>query len=131
MRYDDDAWNECATSVLEVDHYEAFRCFRPTNGHDRTDYGSVSLFEYYVDQLVEHGMSKKQADDVACISYKDFINNSVNNGYSPDFRSPFDVYSQCERDAYWIVFKRCAIEYIDKNCPDAWFREMLKEPDDE
>jgi hypothetical protein len=117
MKYDNDAW-ACAGSVLVVDHAEAFRV---VSG----DY--LNLFEYYVNQLIEYGMSKAQADDVARMAYKYFISNSVGNGYCPNFRFPFDNYSQCERDAYWRVFKRCALEYIDEKCPSAWFREMFVE----
>lgn len=91
----------------------------------------VSLLEYYIATMVEFGMHDSQAADVALIAHRQFAESAVHNGYCPNFRQPFNAVSEIERKAYWMVFKRCALAYIDKNFPNAWFREMFVDPFDE
>lgn len=81
----------------------------------------MTWMEWAIDQLVNNGMFEDQAKAVmaevvehpATVSMKDRWNDSV-DGYPPQMKA-----------VCLVAIKTQALEWIDRNCPKAWFRPMF------
>jgi hypothetical protein len=71
--------------------------------------------------LVEHGMWDDQAEAVVEMLKADEINKSMVHRWNDDVEGyPLSVLT-----ILWMKAKHAAIEYIDTNCPEAFFRSMF------
>jgi len=76
------------------------------------------------EMLVEHGMWPEQAEAVMEIMKVDDIHESMIHRWGDDVED----YPQGLLLILWGSAKVKALEYIDANCPEAWFRPMFIEP---
>lgn len=77
-----------------------------------------------IQMLMNKGMSKRQADDVMDIAIPQ-LNNLVQD-YSINFSDASDAYPDVIYSIIFIPLKKISLEYIEKNIPMAWFKEMFQ-----
>jgi hypothetical protein len=83
--------------------------------------------ERLVNKLIASGLSEEQAEAIFEEARK-LIESRV-----PDYRIKWnlsaDGYPEMTYALWWIDIKRAALEWIDKNVPNAWFRGLF-DPND-
>lgn len=72
--------------------------------------------------LSEQGMFDEDAEAVVEMVIKDDCNVAMKNRWNDDISN----YPSTTRSVLWDSVCRIALEYIDKNCPKAWFRSAFE-----
>ena len=73
------------------------------------------------EMLVEHGMWEDQAEAVVEAMKANEINRSMVHRWNDDVEG----YPPSMLAILWMKAKHAAIEYIDANCPETFFRPMF------
>lgn len=75
--------------------------------------------------LVGNGLFDNQADEVVII-----VKNAPENDIMAQrWNDRVEDYPPMMVNILWFTAKRHALEYIDANCPQAWFRPMFVDKD--
>lgn len=74
-------------------------------------------------KLVAHGMFENQAQEVLDVAIPRI--KKFSEDYTITFDSPSSDYPSVLYNLLFIQIKPIALEWIDKNKPEAWFREMF------
>jgi hypothetical protein len=75
--------------------------------------------------ITEKGVSDNDAKKIF-EEAKEIINNKIPE-YKITWDSPADQYPNSLYNLWFIYINRVAIAWIDKTCPQAWFRSMFRE----
>lgn len=78
--------------------------------------------EWAENQLQARGLFPDQAKAVIDIAAASAENESMASRWSDSV----DGYPETMKSVLWMSIKTHALEWIDTNCPQAWFRPMLK-----
>lgn len=73
--------------------------------------------------LTQRGMYESQASKVMDMAIPEL--NKLSDDYKITFDRPADEYPAVIYDLLFISIKPIALNWIDKNIPQAWFREMF------
>ena len=71
--------------------------------------------------LVSHGLLEKQAAAIVEMVKADEANEAMERQWKDDAEG----YPSVLLSALWHSVERCALQYIDANCPEAWFRSLF------
>jgi len=82
---------------------------------EKTFYGQA------VDYLMTRGMSHEQA----CSVMIGVINAEENDVMKDRWQTPIEGYSPVMLNILYLSCNDYALQYIEKNCPQAWFRPMF------
>lgn len=74
--------------------------------------------------LVGYGMFESQAKQVIELAIPDIEKQSPGN-YKITWDQPASGYPEMIYSLWFLVVKKVALPWIDKNCPNAWFRPMF------
>lgn len=81
----------------------------------------MTIEEKLVEMLYESGLFKNQAVEIVERAKANVVNESMQNrwqdqaeGYPPQLLA-----------VLWVSVKDHALEWIDENCPQAWFRPLF------
>lgn len=81
-------------------------------------------FEQNMKMLLEQsGMFPEQAQEVIELSKTDNINESMKGRWSDDVEG----YPPMMVKVLWMSTKTIALQWIDENLPEAWYRSMFSE----
>lgn len=83
----------------------------------------MTVSEWCRAQLKKNGMSQDQAE--ACLSL--FVKSDLAEPMLGRFEQELDQFVNVELAALVGNLKLFALEWIDENCPRAWFRPMFVE----
>jgi hypothetical protein len=79
--------------------------------------------EKIIEMLVEKGMFQNQAEKVFQAAKENLT--EFMPGYSITWDRPASEYPAPVYAAMWLTVKDEALKWIDKNAPEAWFRQMF------
>jgi hypothetical protein len=82
----------------------------------------MKLQQKFENMLVENGMFEGQAKEVMAIVMADEANEAMAERWNDDEEG----YPEQLFDVIWFSIKGTALEYIEKNCPMAWFKPMFE-----
>ncbi len=86
----------------------------------------MTLTEYMIKQLIDRGMWEKDATEVlAAVKAEGTINGTKDVHWSDQVGSSPSGYPIQLIAALLMVVKYRALEWVDKNCPKAFYRELL------
>ncbi len=80
--------------------------------------------EQLLKMLTDRGMSEQQANKVMELAIPKI--NEASGGYAVTFDSPAEQYPKVVFMAMFIVVKKTALEWIETNIPEAWFKPMFQ-----
>ena len=81
----------------------------------------MAIEEKIKELLASNGLSSRQCDEVLQLLKDDEANAPMKDRWTDNV----DDYLPSVIDVLWIGAKDKALEYIDENCPQAWFRPMF------
>ncbi len=61
-----------------------------------------------------------------CGAVIELVKTETSKSMGKHWEDAADGYPDCLLSALWLVAKHYALEYIDENCPEAWFRPMFE-----
>ncbi len=79
--------------------------------------------EKLVDMCTVLGMFPDQAKEVVDLAIHKI--DALVPDYQITWDCPWDEYLEVAYDIWFHTVAECAVEWIDENCPEAWFREMF------
>jgi hypothetical protein len=79
--------------------------------------------EELIQYLIERGMFRSQANEIMEIAMPKI--ESEGDGYKITWNSPSSDYPAILIGMWKMLLKPIALEWIDTNKPQAWFREMF------
>ena len=81
----------------------------------------VTIEDKFREMLFNHGMFENQAAAVVEMVKADKTNEKMKQRWQDDVEG----YPSVLLSALWYSVERCALRYIDANCPEAWFRSLF------
>lgn len=81
----------------------------------------MNFKEFFKKELYQRGLFEEQCDEIMDTVIKDDTLESMNDRWDDDMKS----YPDTMKVIIWIAVKKAAIEYIEKNCPGAWFKALF------
>lgn len=85
---------------------------------------SKTLHQHFVGQLQENGMFEKQAEEVMQLYWKSPYAASADLADKST-----DGYDEMLFGLLWMGIRAVALEYINANCPKAWFKAVFDDSD--
>lgn len=87
----------------------------------------MNFYEFGVNEMKNRGMFKNQAEEVMQNVISDSESNaeSVNREMEGRWGDSIDDYPPMLKVTVFMGIEPFALEYIKKNCPEAWFRPMF------
>lgn len=83
----------------------------------------ITVKEKLINMLIKNGMFRTQAEEVLAIAIPEL--NKLAGGYQIQFDTPATDYPLALYDQWFKTIKPIALDWIDKNKPKAWFRDMF------
>ncbi len=80
--------------------------------------------EKLVDMLFNHGMSEDPAKEVVELAIPKIEQASPDSEITWD--RPAGEYPDVMYNIFWLTLKETALEWIDKNAPQAWYRACFE-----
>lgn len=80
--------------------------------------------EKFAQMLMDRGMFESQANAVMDIFVPEF--DAVNAGYRVTWERPASEYPDAFYAVGFFTLKRAALQWIDENLPQAWFRALFE-----
>lgn len=77
--------------------------------------------ERFEKMLYDHGMFPDQAKQVMSIA----VTKMLIPDYNITWNRPAEEYPEAFYTIGWLLVRKVAREWIEKNCPKAWFRPMF------
>jgi hypothetical protein len=90
-------------------------------------YGKGTFLAKLADDLEAHGMLPNQAEDVMSI----FVAGERDSSMSSRWMDDPDGYPPVLYNLVWGILCTYALSYIDKICPQAWFRPVFLSPSEQ
>ncbi len=81
----------------------------------------MTLEQRLKEMMVERGMFEEQADEVMACVKDDECNKSMQSRWKDEASG----YPPAMIKVLWIFTKEAALDYIEKNLPQAWFKSMF------
>jgi hypothetical protein len=79
----------------------------------------MTLEERLTEKLIKMGLFENQAKEVLSLAKKEPALATIKWGYGED-QYPAEM-----NGLIWLFVKKHGLEWIDANCPNAWFRGMF------
>jgi len=83
----------------------------------------MTVKEKLINMLVEYGMFEEQAKEVIELAIPKL--NELADDYVITYDAPDDQYPTGVYTVWFISIKKIALQWIDENKPEAWYREMF------
>lgn len=81
----------------------------------------MTWFQWAIQQLVANGMFEDQAQAVMA----EVMDQPANDAMYVRWHDQMEGYPPQMKPVCWMSISSGALEWIDKNCPQAWFRGMF------
>lgn len=83
----------------------------------------MTFKERVIELLYKRGMFQDQAEEVLELAMADPANEAMKDRWNDHIEG----YPPQTLTVLWFSVKRVALDYIIKNCPQAWFRPMFED----
>lgn len=81
----------------------------------------VTVEDKLKEMLFNHGLFENQATTIVEMVKADKANEATERRWEDNVED----YPSVFLSALWLSVQDCALQYIDANCPEAWFRSLF------